>query len=442
MPRTRPAGRAFARAALIALLSLLCLGAAPAAAGTLAGTMWEDGDRDGIRDDGEPAMGGRLVYLLDADGGRQLAYAGTDASGRYAFTGLADGRYRVETDFADWLARRAEWVPTTTGSVWPRQTVDLVNSATADFGWRRILRASTPLSVHTASDGLRVESYNDALTAREVHDALRAGTLIGEEASATTIRFDFGASPVTLTSVTGGPGTYTNYRADVRVPWLSWLDQGDRVLFHEYGHAWSLYYAHLLHQDTRLESYLAARGIAAEDPRLDTSHAWSRQELIAEDYRQVFGTANSAGDQENGDLPAAADVPGLRDFLATTFRERPAADPEPEPTPEPTPEPEPEPAAPLELSGLAMNPTPVKASGTAAVELSAPATVTIAVRDVKGVTVRTLASTSPPPGPIAAQWDRRNASGQRVKGGTYTLVAEAIDEGGRRATASVAFKVS
>ena len=68
-----------------------------------------------------------------------------------------------------------------------------------------------------------------------------------------------------------------------------------------------------------MATYLAARGITG-DARLDSGHAWNRNELIAEDYRQLFGTPNArATPQENRDLPQAAAVPGLRDFLASTF---------------------------------------------------------------------------------------------------------------------------
>ena len=120
------------------------------------------------------------------------------------------------------------------------------------------------------------------------------------------------------------------------MPWLAWLDHGESTLFHEYGHAWSLYHAHVTQQDTSFARYLAARGIAG-DPRLDTSHAWDVRELIAEDYRQLFGTPGARAEaQENRDLPAAAAVPGLRDFLATTWTTAPA--PAPTPTPDADPD--------------------------------------------------------------------------------------------------------
>lgn len=426
------------RALLLAALMLLALGASPASASTISGAMFEDADRDGIRDAGEPGWSGRLVYLFDASGTRRIAYTSTDAGGAYAFAGLADGAYRVETDYEDWLGIRQEWVPTTTGSVWPRADVQLFGARTVDFGWRRIVRSASPLTSFTGPSGVRVESYDDAVTAREVHDALARGTLVGPEAATVTIRFDHGSSPITLTSVEGGPGSYANYRAEVRIPWLSWLDQGDRVLFHEYGHAWSLYYAYTARQDTSLAGYLQARGISPSDPRLDTSHAWSRREMIAEDYRQLFAPASAAGGQENGEIPAASAVPGLREYLAGAFREPAAADPDPEPDPQPAPAPAPA----LQLTALQMNPLTVKATGTASLRISAAATVTLAVRDAKGGLVRTLLDRVPrQAGDVSALWDRKNAAGQRVKAGTYLLAAQATDAAGATVTGQSTFKV-
>ena len=85
---------------------------------------------------------------------------------------------------------------------------------------------------------------------------------------------------------------------------------GDRTLFHEYGHAWSLYNAYLVQQDPALTAYLRARGLLG-DPRLGTSYAWDPRELIAEDYRQLFGSPNAQlGGQINRDVPLAKESPG------------------------------------------------------------------------------------------------------------------------------------
>jgi hypothetical protein len=99
----------------------------------------------------------------------------------------------------------------------------------------------------------------------------------------------------------------------------SGLDSADQTLSHEYGHAWSMYYAYLVQQDSTLTGYLQARGLAG-DSRVDSSYAWSRREMIAEDYRQLLGSPSAASaPQTNRDIPPAAAVPGLKDYLLGAF---------------------------------------------------------------------------------------------------------------------------
>src|SRR5687767_12452722 len=82
------------------LVSLVAVAVLPAqaTASTISGTIFQDADRDGTKDAGETPLADQLVYLTDAAATRTLAYTGTDASGRYSFAGLADGRYSVEMD--------------------------------------------------------------------------------------------------------------------------------------------------------------------------------------------------------------------------------------------------------------------------------------------------------------------------------------------------------
>jgi LPXTG-motif cell wall-anchored protein len=62
--------------------------------------VWEDLDSDGIQDDGEPAVPGFPVKLVgeDLDGNPVSISTTTDADGKYSFTGLASGTYKVIFD--------------------------------------------------------------------------------------------------------------------------------------------------------------------------------------------------------------------------------------------------------------------------------------------------------------------------------------------------------
>jgi hypothetical protein len=63
-------------------------------------------------------------------------------------------------------------------------------------------------------------------------------------------------------------------------------------------------------------SYLTARGLL-NDPRVDTTYAWSKREMIADDYRVLFGTptAVSQATYLNPDAPDPRTVPGLKDWF-------------------------------------------------------------------------------------------------------------------------------
>ena len=69
-----------------------------------------------------------------------------------------------------------------------------------------------------------------------------SGALVGTEARHVTIRFDYAQAGMTYSMASKLNGTYTSYRASSDDTWASWL-RGDGELFHEYGHAWSGYYA-------------------------------------------------------------------------------------------------------------------------------------------------------------------------------------------------------
>jgi hypothetical protein len=94
----------------------------------------------------------------------------------------------------------------------------------------------------------------------------------------------------------------------------------DAVLGHEFGHVWTLYYLTMA-KGGDWSSYLAARGLAG-DPRLNSSYNWTPREIIADDYRLLFGSDAAISERPthlNSDIPDPRDVAGLRDFLANNW---------------------------------------------------------------------------------------------------------------------------
>src|SRR3954468_4833031 len=300
---------------------------APAMApGTIGGFIFKETDRDGVFETTETALTSQNIYLYDS-AGQFVANTYSDANGWFQFAGQPAGSYQVRLAQQPYIDLRSDWVPDTTGSLLPRVNLTLGTNSTAraDLGWRPIVRstdAAAPISTYVGPNGLTVKSYDDVISARDVYDRLMTGSLVGREASFVTIRFDYVTAGVTTSHTMSSNGVYTDFGATSNITWLGWLT-GDNELFHEYGHAWSLYYAYIVQQDPTMTAYLKARGLYG-DSRVGSSYGWDTREMIAEDYRQLFGNANAQSfAQMNRDIPPASQVPGLRDFLANTFTQPP-----------------------------------------------------------------------------------------------------------------------
>jgi flagellar hook assembly protein FlgD len=74
--------------------------------------------------------------------------------------------------------------------------------------------------------------------------------------------------------------------------------------------------------------------------------------------------------------------------------------------------------------------------------VSEHAVVTVNVLNSSGSVVRCLLSNVSANGSVSAKWDRKDASGHRVKSGTYTVKVSATDDFGDAVTASTTAKVS
>ncbi|HEX7277573.1 MAG TPA: SdrD B-like domain-containing protein [Acidimicrobiales bacterium] len=305
--------------------------ASAATTSTISGHAFEDIDRDGWRDAGEPTFANHGIYLLTAGGGAWIASSTTDAQGRYSFGGLTPGTYRVEYQSGTWNSMREDWFPTTAPIASPPSLEVVVGGALqVDWGFRRIIRSvdvAQPISEYVGSSGLRVQSYVDVVSAAAVYDVLATG-LLGPEAAHTTVRFGLPSTNMTTTSFASSGGRYISFSAISYANYLSWAAGGGswRTVSHEYGHAWSYYHAMMTQQTGTFDSYLVARGLAG-DPRIGSTGAWTASEMIAEDYRQLLGpvVARSAP-QVNRDIPLAGDVAGLREFLELEFTTPPGGD--------------------------------------------------------------------------------------------------------------------
>lgn len=117
-------------------------------------------------------------------------------------------------------------------------------------------------------------------------------------------------------------GIYRTYSAVITLQGVNstFASQPDAVLAHEYGHAWTLYHLYLSQQGD-WSSYLDARGLTG-NPSLDSSYTWTRQEIIADDYRLLFGSSAAISERPTHLNPSITDprnVPGLSSFFVNSW---------------------------------------------------------------------------------------------------------------------------
>jgi hypothetical protein len=135
----------------------------------------------------------------------------------------------------------------------------------------------------------------------------------------------------TQSSATKYAGKYTNEKSTM---WLqgvnsSFATRPEDTLTHEYGHAWSMYWYYLAHQ-ADWSTYENARWTTSDgsvtlatDSRTGSSYTWQIGEIIADDYRLLFGSDAAISERPTHlttDIPDPRDVTGLRDFLFNTWR--------------------------------------------------------------------------------------------------------------------------
>jgi hypothetical protein len=178
-------------------------------------------------------------------------------------------------------------------------------------------------------EGMIIEIASDVSgwSAENVYALLRANALqLDLTGPSLTVKVQTEVASGVAASASTTGSTYTSVRAILylRATETSlFTTQPDRTVAHEYGHVWATYHLYLSHRGD-WSDYLAARSLDG-DSRLDTSYSWSRGEIIADDYRLLFGSAQAIAQGPrhlNADLPDPRDVPGLRAFLMDSWSAR------------------------------------------------------------------------------------------------------------------------
>jgi hypothetical protein len=174
-------------------------------------------------------------------------------------------------------------------------------------------------------EGATIQIYSGASgwTAQQVYDLLKPNAyqlaLIGPHL---TIKVQTTYATFTTTGAGTSGGVYATFNATTYLNTSSsslFMSRPDATIAHEYGAAWSMYHLYLTEQGN-WTPWLTARNLL-NDARVDSSDSWSKGEMIADDYRMLFGT-QAAQDQMsyvNRDVPDPRTVPALKDFFVNVW---------------------------------------------------------------------------------------------------------------------------
>jgi len=176
-------------------------------------------------------------------------------------------------------------------------------------------------------EGLTIQIYSgtSGWSAQQIYALLKPSayqlSLIGPDL---TIKVQSQSPSQTASSAGFSSGLYTSFRATICLQVLSGTNttftlKPDYVLAHEYGHAWTTYHLMLTQQDS-WTPYLTERGLL-ENPLLDSSYIWSRNEMLADDYRMLFGDAAAQSEAAyiNPNIADPRTVPGLREWFISSW---------------------------------------------------------------------------------------------------------------------------
>lgn len=260
--------------------------------------------------------GGLARVEVSVDGGAWFVATGTSSwSWSWPTAGVANGAHT--------LAVRATDVAGNSSTVARAVTVSNSTSAAPDTqgSW-------------TSPEGVRINVDSAGpWTIRGIYSMLTVNALdLDRLGPALTVNVQDSVSSYCFTSVAFSNGVFSGWTATI---WLMGVNSTfavgpDNVMAHEYGHAWADYWQYAAQQGSwqayQLQRWTSSDGSTtlATDSRTDTSYSWSTSEIVADDYRLLFGTPAAIAQRVhlNGAIPDPRTVPGLRDFLLGAWRGR------------------------------------------------------------------------------------------------------------------------
>ncbi len=181
------------------------------------------------------------------------------------------------------------------------------------------------------------------------------------------------------------------------------------IATHEMGHV--LTAAFMDNSPARWDAYMQLRGLDSSFNGSTAAHADRAREIIAEDFRFLFGgrLATSTGSIENHDLALPSSVDGLEELLVSFLAEK---------------------AMPVSTAAAATAyPNPCNPRTTIEMALPAGAVVNGSVRlsiyNIRGALVRTIDAGQISGSTVSVVWNGDNSQGQGVASGRYIYQIQA-----------------
>jgi hypothetical protein len=183
--------------------------------GSVSGTFFVDGDKDGAFDNGEATLNGITVNLLDANGAT-IASTTTNSSGYYSFTGLAPAAYTVSAPAS------AGGYALETNQTLPVTVVGSQNDGDNDFGY---IKPVGSLSGVFYLDGDKDSQYDagEALfpgvtvTLKDANGSIVATTTTDSDGAYSFIGLTVGSYTVSAPGVVSGDLLETSANLNVTV---------------------------------------------------------------------------------------------------------------------------------------------------------------------------------------------------------------------------------
>lgn len=253
---------------------------------------------------------------IQLDSGNWLAVSGTTSwSWSWNTAGVANGSHTLTARATDSSGNTS----TTSVSVNVNNTTSSSSAPNTQGTW--VSPEGVTITINSAGNWTISQIYS-ILTANAL-DLTRIGP---------GLTIDVQDQYTTQTSVSACcSGNYTSVNEEI---WLQGVNSGfasrpDAELTHEYGHAWSWFWNYMAHNGN-WQTYEQARWTTSDgslnlwtDSRTNTSYDWQVAEIVADDYRLLFGDSAAISERPthlNTTIPDPRNVPNLSNFLYTQWR--------------------------------------------------------------------------------------------------------------------------